>query len=46
MSTAVNGARRTFFSSCEATLRWIANRLNNGLLHLDRWADWCGERAR
>lgn len=46
MTTAVNGARRTFFSGAEAGLRWLANHWNNGLLRLDAWADWCGERAR
>jgi hypothetical protein len=46
VSTAVNGARRTFFAGCEAFLRSLAGSFSRGTDRIYRWADWCGERAR
>ena len=46
MSTAVNGARRTFFAACEAFLRSLGATWSRGTDRLSAWADWCGERAR
>lgn len=46
MSTAVRGARRTFFSACEAMLRAIALRCSRGTDRLLDAADYCAERAR
>lgn len=46
MSTAVRGARRTFFSACEAALRSLALMCSRGTDRILDAADWCAERAR
>ena len=43
MSTAVNGARRTFFAACGHAFRRLGVVLGR---RCDQIADWCEERAR